>query len=55
MHSCEKCYMRPGSDTAAAKGCVCPVLDNGHGHGDPDWMVRRYDCPLHGIDEKKEA
>lgn len=23
----------PGSDEAAAKGCICPVIDNGHGRG----------------------
>ena len=23
----------PGSDDALAAGCICPVLDNGHGRG----------------------
>ena len=43
----------PGSREALARGCVCPVLDNGHGRGYGRWegetvFVRRYDCPLHG-------
>ena len=35
----------PGSDEAIAKGCTCPVLDNGHGKG--YFQVIRADCPLH--------
>ena len=43
----------PGSDEAIEQGCICPVLDNGHGMGrgkSPDgktvfWITR--DCPLH--------
>jgi hypothetical protein len=26
-------FLRPGSDDARAAGCVCPVIDNGHGRG----------------------
>lgn len=44
----------PGSDEAIAIGCLCPVLDNGHGRhapfmgadGKPEWWVRG-DCPVH--------
>lgn len=47
----------PGSDAAADQGCLCPRMDNAHGHG---WMggvrddhgnliyVICEDCPLHG-------
>ena len=54
MHDCPTCHMQPGSDTALEAGCLCPVLDNGHGHKDPNWTVRRYDCPVHGIDKKED-
>jgi hypothetical protein len=44
---------KPGSPAAIEAGCLCPVMDNGHGrgvHGDGEkygwWMVE--DCPLHG-------
>ena len=46
----------PGSDEAAALGCRCPVLDNGHGRypyrgydevtGEALWVIMA-DCPLH--------
>ena len=42
----------PGSDTAIAAGCTCPVLDNGHGNVGLArdrggwWMFS--DCPVHG-------
>ena len=37
----------PGSDAARERGCICPVLDNGHGRGPgPFWI--NGDCPLHG-------
>ena len=39
--------MQPGSDTARAAGCLCPVMDNGRGHNDL-WPVVRLDCPVHG-------
>lgn len=38
----------PGSDEALAKGCTCPVIDNGRGHGRGDgnfWINEG--CPLH--------
>lgn len=45
----------PGSDEARAKGCRCPILDNGHGRGSgrtgddgkPLFWVN-VECPLHG-------
>lgn len=43
----------PGSDAALERGCLCPVLDNGHGRGvpqsdgDPLYWVNAH-CPLHG-------
>jgi hypothetical protein len=40
----------PGSPEALARGCVCQVLDNGHGcgyMGMPGIYVYRLDCPLH--------
>ena len=38
----------PGSDAAQEQGCLCPVLDNGHGRGDgPFWI--NVECPLHGF------
>lgn len=41
----------PGSDEAQEQGCLCPVMDNGHGRGYmglPGIFVMREDCPLHG-------
>lgn len=43
-HECPTCYMQPGSRTARDAGCICPVLDNGHGHAYR--MVYRLDCPV---------
>lgn len=46
----------PGSDEAVKQGCICPVLDNGHGRGYLGGMkdangntlyVTVSDCPLH--------
>lgn len=48
IHDCEKCHMKPGSDTANEAGCLCAVLDNARGHNPGGWMVVRADCPLHG-------
>ncbi len=48
IHDCPRCHMQPGSDTALAKGCLCPTLDNGHGHIDPDRAVFSLSCPVHG-------
>ena len=43
----------PGSDEALDEGCLCPVIDNGHGRerfGDGEQYVIRLDCPLHGYE-----
>lgn len=47
-HDCDRCHMRPGSDTARAQGCTCPVLDNGHGHAER--VVISWGCPVHGLE-----
>jgi hypothetical protein len=42
----------PGSDAALAKGCNCPVLDNGHGNPELGRIRGFYitaGCPLHGM------
>jgi hypothetical protein len=44
--------LTPGSDDAVARGCCCPVLDNGRGRGayqiDGVWQFWVADtCPLH--------
>ena len=36
----------PGSDEAVARGCTCPVLDNGRGRAGPPWWYSG-DCPVH--------
>ena len=46
-HACKTCYMNPGSDSARQQGCICGVLDNGHGHNRYR-MVVNADCPVHG-------
>lgn len=48
LHDCDRCHDRPGSDTARAKGCTCPVLDSGRGHADR--VVIAGDCPVHGLE-----
>ena len=46
----------PGSNEAIVAGCLCPILDNGHGHG---YMGRRDVfvlcalCPIHGGSRRK--
>ena len=51
---------KPGSPEAVAKGCTCPVMDNGRGKGwlgDGErfgWVVNE-DCPLHGQVYKRES
>ena len=45
-HVCGICRDRPGSDTAAAKGCICPRRDNGCGHN-PERVVFVFGCPVH--------
>lgn len=47
----------PGSDDAVAKGCTCPVLDNGRGRGayqiDGKWVFwTNAQCPLHGSNKE---
>lgn len=41
----------PGSDAALDKGCLCPVLDNGHGNTglarDRGGWIVVVGCPLH--------
>lgn len=40
----------PGSNEAIAKGCTCPVIDNGHGrgyYGQPGVYVYTVGCPVH--------
>lgn len=41
--------MNPGSDEALDNGCLCPVLDNGHGKKRDGLFWRNADCPLHGV------
>lgn len=41
--------MNPGSDEALDKGCLCPVLDNGHGKKRDGLFWMNIDCPLHGV------
>jgi hypothetical protein len=50
--------MTPGSKEAIAKGCKCPVMDNGYGRGayqvEGEWQFWiNGDCPLHGIKEEE--
>lgn len=49
----------PGSSDAIAKGCTCPVMDNGHGRGymggvkDKDGntlFVYSASCPVHKVE-----
>lgn len=47
----------PGSDKAWEQGCLCPVLDNGHGNEELGktrgfWITA--DCPLHGEPKRKQ-
>jgi len=38
----------PGSDAAIAAGCICPVLDNGHGRRPGPWgFIIVVGCPVH--------
>jgi len=40
----------PGSDAAIKKGCICPVLDNGHGDeelGKIRGFICNMECPIH--------
>lgn len=50
-------FLPPGSDEAIEAGCICPVMDNGHGRGYMGGMKDREtgktmyvvftDCPIH--------
>lgn len=47
----------PGSDEAIALGCICPVMDNGHGTGymgqaDVFWITEG--CPVHAQKEPQD-
>lgn len=55
LHDCPTCHMRPGSDAAREHGCTCPVLDNGHGHGDPGWQIVSVGCPVHDTRPESES
>lgn len=53
-------WLPPGSPQAIAAGCVCPVLDNGHGRGrggDGErygwWMSVA--CPMHGTPREETS
>lgn len=43
--------LNPGSDEAIARGCTCPVLDNGHGNEELALVRGGFfiseDCPIH--------
>jgi hypothetical protein len=50
----------PGSETAVAMGCTCPVIDNHYGRGVPNhlngplyWIAEG--CPLHDTAKKGTA
>lgn len=49
----------PGSPEAVAAGCVCPILDNGHGRGymgQKNVFSIRMDCTIHNLSlAKKET
>lgn len=48
----------PGSDAAISIGCICPVLDNGHGNEELGRIRGFYvnvECPVHGKKIKKES
>ena len=51
-HVCDTCRDKPGSDTAAAKGCICPRLDNGRGHN-TERAVIVVGCPVHHLSLKE--
>lgn len=52
----------PGAIAAVNRGCRCPIIDNGHGHGargtsgpDAEFWINS-DCPMHGwLHEMVEA
>jgi hypothetical protein len=45
----------PGSDAAIKNGCICPVLDNGHGDeelGKIRGFICNMECPIHVFKQK---
>ena len=43
--------VNPGSDEAIENGCLCPAIDNRHGHGYRGReceFIYNLDCPIHG-------
>lgn len=45
-----KTVPNPGSEEAQKLGCLCPVLDNGHGQGSmwgPGTFIMTEGCKLH--------
>jgi hypothetical protein len=48
--------LAPGSDTAVAQGCTCPVQDNARGLGRPSRNGARFvvdsGCPVHGAQQE---
>jgi hypothetical protein len=45
----------PGSDAALKLGCLCAVLDNGHGKRTDGLFWITEDCPLHGKEAQYES
>lgn len=49
----------PGSDAAIEQGCICPVLDNGHGNEafarDRGGFIVVVGCPLHSVTSEASA
>lgn len=46
----------PGSEEAIAQGCICPILDNGHGDDELGrirgfWYTRG--CPVHDLEPEE--
>lgn len=37
----------PGSAAARQNGCICPVIDNGHGNRNDGRFVMVIGCPIH--------
>ena len=53
----EAVNMNPGSNSAVAEGCTCPILDNGRGDetlGNTRGFWVSEDCPLHHLPEVEE-
>ena len=55
MRKKKKKIPAPGSDEAIKAGCLCPVMDNGHGDGylgQKGVYVMTEGCPLHHLKKK---